>query len=275
MSDLLNHPAVQAGVIPFILGLVLAFALARSRFLAVVPWAAFIAVVALALDFSVEPLTAVRKLVLVGLASGALALGLEAARARATPVVRAALAVLAAAAALWMLARVLAQREGAELWLTGVGVAIYGAALTTSLLLLAGDTLRASVATTVVALASGALALLAASASMAQIGIALGASSGAMVLVAMVRGERAPPGWFLALPVALVCSLIGTGASVTGGGSWLALLPMPLIAVAARLARVGDERPLWLAAIVSGAAALVPAAVAVALAWLRIGASPG
>lgn len=275
MNDLLNHPAVQAGVIPFLVGLAGAFALARTRFLAAVPWAAFIAVVALVLGFSLEPMTAVRKLVVIGLAGGVVALVLEASPLRPTsPLVRAALAALAAAASLWMLSRVLGQREGGALWGAAAGVALYGAAVTASLLWLAGDTLRSSVAMTVVGVASGALALLSASASMAQIGIALGAASGALVLTALLRGRRAAPGWFLALPVSLVCGAIGTGSAMTGDGPWLALLPVPLIAVAARLARVADDRPVWVAAVVSGLAALVPAGLAVALAWLRIGAPP-
>lgn len=277
MNDLLNNPAVQSGVIPLLLGLVLAFALARTRFLALVPWAGFVAVVALALDFALEPLTALRKLVLVGLIGGALALTLDAARVPAGPALRAGLALLAAAAALWMLARVLGQ--GANLWLAGAGVALYAISLTLSLLLVAGDTLLASLSATVVGVASGVLALLGASASMTQMGIALGAASGAVLLVQLLRGERAPLGGFIALPVALICSLIGVGASLTGALPWVALLPMPLIGVAVYFAKyfakVGAGRSLWLAAIVPGVAALVPAAFAVTLAWLRVGAAPG
>ncbi len=275
MNDLLNNPAVQSGVIPLLLGLVLAFALARTRFLALVPWAGFVAVVTLALDFALEPLTALRKLILVGLIGGALALSLDAARVSAGPALRAGLGLLAAAAALWMLARVLGQKEGANLWLAGFGVALYAVSLTLSLLLVAGDTLLASLSSTVVGVASGVLALLGATASMTQIGIALGAASGAVLLVQLLRGERAPLGGFIALPVALICSLIGVGASLTGALPWVALLPMPLVGVAVYFARVGAGRSLWLAAIVPGVAALVPAALAVMLAWLRVGAAPG
>ena len=82
-------------------------------------------------------------------------------------------------------------------------------------------------------------------------------------------------GGFIALPVALICSLIGVGASLTGALPWVALLPMPLVGVAVYFARVGAGRSLWLAAIVPGVAALVPAALAVMLAWLRVGAAPG
>jgi hypothetical protein len=174
-----------------------------------------------------------------------------------------------------MVSRVLGQKDGAPLWLAGTGVALYAAALMLSMLLLSTDTLRASVGSTVLGVASGALALLGASASMAQIGIALGAASGALVLVQMLRGEPAPPGAFIVLPVALICSLVGVGASLTGELPWVALLPMPLIGVAVHLAKVRAGRPIWLAAVVAGAAALVPAAHAAILAWLRVGAPPG
>ena len=77
------------------------------------------------------------------------------------------------------------------------------------------------------------------------------------------------------MPTALICSLVGVGASLTGELPWVALLPMPLIGVAVHLAKVRSGRPIWVAAVVAGAAALLPAVLAVILAWLRVGAPVG
>jgi hypothetical protein len=271
MNDLLDNPAMQSGVIPLVLGLVLAFALARTRFLVLVPWAGFVAVVALALGFAIEPLTSVRKLVLVGLASGVLALALETAKMRMTPALRGALALIAAAAALWVAWRVLAQKDGAALWLGSAGAALYAGLLTYGLLAQSTDPLRAAVCTTVLALASGLLGLLGASISMTLMGFALGAAAGATVLVQMLQGARAPLGHFTALPPALICGLIGIGASTAGSLTWPALLPLLLLPLAPRLIAAQNDRSVWRDAVYVGAACLVPAALALVLAWTRVG----
>jgi hypothetical protein len=275
MNELLDNPAVQSGVIPLLLGLGLALALWRTRFIALVPWAGFIVLVALALGFAIEPLTAVRKLVLVGLTSGALALTLEAAVLPLTAVLRAALALLAAAAALWVASRVLTQMQGLAIGLAGAGVAGYAALLTWGMLARAGDSLRAAVCGTVLALASGLLGLLGASASMTQMGIALAAATGACVLVQMLRGQRAPPGHYFVLPIATICSLIGVGAATAGSLTWPALLPLLALPWMPALVKPNPERRAWIDALFVGAACLVPAALALVLAWTRAGVSNG
>src|SRR6185369_5821652 len=110
----------------------------------------------------------------------------------------------------------------------------------------------------VLGLASGALALLGASAQLAQLGIALGAGSGAVLLVQMLRGAPAPLGWTLGLFAQVVAALIGLLAVATGSLPWYCLLPLPLVAWAARLAP-GAARPVWQRAILCSLFALVPA----------------
>ena len=129
MDELLANPAVQAGVAPFAVALVVSAVLFRSRLLGLALVAAFATVIALTVGFSFESLTAVRKLILVALVSGIVELVIELAGVPASPRIRAALAFAMAVAAVWVVWRVLQQQEGAKIALYGAGVALYAAVL--------------------------------------------------------------------------------------------------------------------------------------------------
>lgn len=271
MNELLDNPAVQAGVIPALVGLVAGVALLRTRFLALVPVAALAAVVTLALGWSMEPLTTVRKVVLCALAAGVLALVFDALALAPGRLLRALLALAAAGAALWVGSRALAQLEGSALWLRGLLLALLGAAIVSSFVATAGDALKSLAAASVLGFAAGFLALLGASGSQAFMGIGIGAACGVAVLLQMARG-RAPETRFLLLPVLAFAALAPMVAHLTGGLTWLALLPLPFVAPAAALFKAPDK-PVWQQALLSGLPALVPALVALALAWFRVGAA--
>ena len=274
MQDLLLNPAVQAGILPALAAL-LAWALTRhSRALALVPMAGFLVVVVLALGFSLEPMTGRSKAVVGVFMAGALALGLDWQGQRSTAVVRAALAVLTSAAAIWLAIRVLQQKDGLALWGQAFAVLVFAAAMVDSSRAAGGDGLRASVVGTLLGFATAALGLLGASSSVALMGIALGASYGVVVLAQMLGGRSAAALEFLTLPPAVFAVLGGLMACLTGELPWFALLPLPLIPWVARLASRPDS-PAWRDALVTGLSAGVPALVAVGLAWWRSGAAAG
>ena len=268
MNDLLNNPAVQAGIAPFAVALIVCALLRRSRFLGLAIGAGFVTVVALALGFSFEALTSVRKMVLVGLAATALVIPLELGpSARAAMWARAALALAAGLASVWMVLRILQQQETGPALVAGMAAAVYMAALVGSTASISSDPLRAAASALMLGLGGGALALLGASASLAQVGIAIGAGAGAALLVQMIAGRRAPVGWTLSLPASVVAGLIGLLAVFTGALHWYCLLPTLAIPWATRLIPAGD-RPVWLISILSALAAMIPMLLAVALAWV-------
>src|SRR5205085_1918871 len=115
MEELLANPAVQAAVAPFAVALAMSAALFRSRLLGLAVVAAFATVIALTIGYSFDSLTAVRKLILVALASGLAVLALEVAGAPASARIRAALSLATAAAAVWVVWRVLQQQEAAKI----------------------------------------------------------------------------------------------------------------------------------------------------------------
>lgn len=270
MQDLLQNPAVQAGVLPFVAALLVAAALRNTRQLGLAIAAGFLCAVALTMGFGFESLTSLKKLVLVGIAAAALGVVLELTTEQPRPVHRAFVAAAACIATLWVLQRILLQRDALALTLAGLGAAVYCVALLAGGERAGRDPVCAAATALVLGLASGALALLGASAQLAQLGIALGAGAGAALLVQMLCAASAPVGWTLGLSAQIIAGLIGLLAVATGSLPWYCLLPIPLVAWAAHLAPRA-ARPVWQRAVLSVLFAIVPALLAVALAWFTAG----
>lgn len=270
MDELFQNPAVQAGVVPFIAALVAAGLFMRTRFLGLAQIVGFAALIALAIGFSFESLTSTRKLVLVGLFTLVPLLLLELKDWSTRPVARAGVALLAGLAGVWVALRVLQQKETATALLAGAASALYLAALVESTLRVGSDTVRGAAAGLVLGLAGGALALLGASALLAQMGIAVGAAAGATLLVQMIAGKRSPTGATLSLPASVVAGLVGLLAVFTGSLPWYCLLPTLAIPWAARLVPAGS-RPVWLTAFLTALAAFIPLLLALGLAWFTAG----
>ena len=272
MNQLLANPAIQAGVAPFLAALLVAAPLRGGRLLGLAIAAGFVVVIGLTIGFSFESLTSTRKLVLVGFAAATGALGIELAALAPARALRGGLATAAAVSAVWVALRILQQRETGTALLWGAAAAIYLALLTESALQVGDDGVRASATGLALGLGTGGLALLGASALMAQVGIAIGAAAGATLLVQMVSGTRAQPGWTLGLVAAIVCGMAGLIAVFTGALPWYCLLPTLATPWASRLVPPG-ARPVWLTSIFSAVVALIPMLLAVGLAWFTAGAS--
>ena len=273
MNELLDNPAVQAGVAPFGVALVVAVLLHRTRFTGLAIGAGFATVIVLAIGFSFEPLTAVRKMVLCGAGACLLLVVLELGALAPRTGVRVALAAAAALAAVWVVLRVLAQKETGAAVLAGLSAAAYMAALVDAGNQADADPLGLAASSLMMGLCAGVLALLGASASMAQVGIAVGASSGAVLLIQMLTARRLPMGWTLALPASVLAGLVGLLAVFTASLPWYGLIPTLAIPWATRLYPQGKNRPVWLTAFLMAFLALIPALVAVALAWFTASAS--
>lgn len=278
MNDLLSNPAMQSGVLPALAAALAAALFARTRALVLVPLAGLAVVVWLAVGLTLEPLTARSKLVLGVAAAGAVALVLELLQVRARAPARVLLAVLGAAGALWIGMRVLQQMEGAALWSTSLLLVAYAVAMVEASQgrAGAGDELRTLAVGVVLGFAIGALGLQGASASVAMMGIALGASCAIGVLALLWRA-RAPLGLaHVGLPLAAFAVFAGEVANLTGELPGRALAPLPLVVLAARWRPPRRQStPAWRDALVTLVAAAVPAAAALALAVWPRGAASG
>lgn len=266
MNDFLQHPAVQAGVAPFVVALIVAALLGRTRFawLAIVAgWATGYALVN---GISFSPLTASRKILLLGLLAPLVGLAADTWFSRGRPAALA-LAVVAGIAAPWVFLSVLGQQEGARGWLAALGIVAFAGALVYAMLSLREDPLRSGAATLGLGFGVGVAAVLSASIGFLFSGVAVGASAGALLLVWVITSRPVAPGMLGTLTVGLLIALFAEGALMLAQMPWYALAALLLVPLAVRLP-VRESASVFFRAFVLTVYALAAALVPIAAAWL-------
>lgn len=270
MQDFLNHPAVQAGIAPFVLALVTAALLHRFRLGGLAVTAAFLTSAYFLVGFTFTPLSATRKIVLLSMAMPVAGLLVDFAFKpnRLGSII---LAAAAAAAALWVFWPVLAQKDPMTAWTMGAS-ALGSVAFMTGFAQwqLNDEPVRAGAAGLGLGIGLGATAILGASATYASFGIALGAGSGAFLILMMVTGKRAFAGATFTLPLTLNAGLVAGAAMILSRMPWHVVLVLALVPVAARVP-VPRRAPIWLQAVICSLYALAMAAAAAAAAWQAAG----
>jgi hypothetical protein len=233
LQQFLNHPAVQAGLAPLLVALVCAASFRRISLSGLAIIAGFAVTVYLASDFTLEPLTAVRKIVLLGLISAALGVlsGLFQPRWLASL-----LPLLGGAAAIWTAQRILQQHTPQVALLWGAGCAAYVAFLVWSMDSLENRPVRTASAATALGIGTGGSALVGASALLGQFGLAIGSAAAAYLLIQMSSNKALPVGRVFTLPVALIAGLTGCIAVLSAELPWYALPALAAIPLAARFA---------------------------------------
>lgn len=234
LQQLLNNPAVQAGLAPFLVALITAALFQRVKLSGLAIIAGFAVTVYLASDFTIEPFTAARKIVLLGLISAALALLLTLLNLRRFDSL---LPVLGGAAAIWTVQRILQQQplQAALVW--GAGCAAYVAILVWGMDKLSDkEPLRAAGAASALGIGTGGAALVGASALLGQFGLALGSAAGAHLLIQMIVNKALPTGRTFTFPLAVIAGLTGCVAVLSAQLPWYALPILAAIPFAAWLA---------------------------------------
>jgi hypothetical protein len=266
LEEFLANPVVQGGVAPFLTALVVTLVLQGVRLAGLAVFAAFLTCMYLTAGLQLSPLTATRKLLLVGVAAPLIGMVADFAfKSR-----RSVAAVLAAgglACALWVFLPVLARKPAWEAWLTG-------AAMLTAVVLLAGwaqsrlaaDAVRAGAGALAAGLGVGIAAIISASASYGLYGIALGAGAGGFLLPQMILGRRFFAGATFAFTAMLLTALIASGAAVLAQLPWYALLVLAFVPMAACLPTPA-RAPVWLQAVLCSLYSFSIAAIACLLAW--------
>src|ERR1700730_14859303 len=119
--EFLNSPAVQGGVAPLIVALVIATLLARTR----LAWLAIVGGYATAMPvttvFQFSPLTASRKILLVGLIVPAIGIAADM-MPRPSRAIAAVFALAAGLVSIWVFASVLRQQEGSAPYVAAAGI---------------------------------------------------------------------------------------------------------------------------------------------------------
>src|SRR5262245_22696243 len=201
VEALLNHPAVQGGVAPFVAGMVVAIVLARFRLAGLAVVAAFAVCAWLLNGFALMPLTATRKIILVTLAAAVIGVIVDG-RGRSSRTAGPALALGFGAAAIWVFWTALSQRPLQEAAASGAIAAIAVGATVWLNLRVADAPVRAGAAALALGIGAGIAAIFGASATYGLYAIAIGAGAGAFLLVPMLTNRRTAAGATLALPAA-------------------------------------------------------------------------
>jgi len=240
LQELLNHPAAQAGLVPFLAGLAAAELFQRARLSGLAIIAGFAATVYLASDFDFYPLNASRKIILSGLACAALALIIDLLRLRWVGPL---LLLLGGATAIWTALRILQQQEPQLMLQWGAACAAYVAILIWGMdKLLDQEPVRAASAGTALGIGTGGAALVGASGLLGQFGLALGSAAAAHLLIQLYTNQTLHTGRVFTLPLALIAGLTGCIAVLGAKLPWYALIVLAGIPLVARLAPIpGDS----------------------------------
>jgi hypothetical protein len=274
VNDLLNHPAVQGGVAPFVAALIVALILGRVRLGGLAVAAAFCTAVYLISGFGFTPLTATRKIVLLALAAPVIGIMVDFAF-KPTRLGTAILALAAGVVTLWVFWPILQQKDLKMVLMLGGGSALFVAWLVGfSQSLLSEHPIRAGAAGLGLGLGVGVSAVLGASALYGQYGISLGAAAGAFLLPQMVGGKKYEAGATFMLPLALTGGLLAAASLILAQLPWYSLLALAFIPFAARLP-APEKSPLWIQAVAVSAYTLAVAAAAIALTWQSTGGQSG
>jgi len=274
VNDILNHPAVQGALAPFVAALIVALVLGRAKLGGLAVVAAFCTAVYLISGFGFTPLTATRKIVLLALAAPVIGILFDFAF-KPTRLGTAMLALAAGLATVWVFWPVLQQKDLKIALLMGGGAAVFVAWLVGfSQGFLSAHPIRAGAAGLGLGIGIGVSAVLAASALYGQYGISLGAAAGAFLLPQMLGGKKYEAGATFMLPLALTGGLLAAATLILAQLPWYSLLALAFIPLAARLP-APEKSPLWVQAVAVSACTLAVAAAAIALAWQSAGGQSG
>ncbi len=264
----LDHPAVQSGIIPFMVALLVAELLRRVRLSGLAIVAGYAATVYIISDFSFSPLTSNRKIILLCAVSTLIAIPFINLRG-----MRLMLAIAGGVAAIWTVQRILQQQELQNMLLWGAGCAAYVGWLIYWMDTLQQSPIRAASAGMALGFGTGIATLIGASAFLGQLGLALGSAASAYLVIMSLTNRPLPAGRSLTLPLSLIVGLLGCVGVLASQLPWYSLPVLALIPIMTQLP-VSEKYAVWLQSTLFTVATLSCAAVAVYLSWRVNGMPP-
>jgi len=273
MEELLRHSAVQGAAAPFVAALLVVAVLQFVRLGGLAAAAGFCVAVYLISGFSISPLTATRKIVLLGVAAPLVGMLIDFA-SKPTRIGHAVLGLAAGAAAVWTFFGVLQQKELSQALLVGGGVAVFLAWLVVFGLTQSENSVRAGAIGLGLGAGAGVAGVLGGSALYGSYAIALGAGATAFLLWQMITGKRVAAGATFILPATIVPGLLLAGTMILAQLPWYTLAGFALLPLATLLP-FPEKAPVSVQATVASTYALVVAAGACAMAWYAAGGISG
>ncbi len=235
MDEILNNPAFQGGVAPFLVALVFAGVFVKARTLAAFSLVAgVVTAVMLTTGLQFSPLTSTRKIVLILLVIPFIGLLLDALQAELENKISLPLYALGIISITWILWPVISRNSLGSMLLPWLGYVIYVCWMIGIYLRMAEmPRLSAAAASTGLGFGVGFVALVGSSALLGQWGLAFGAAAAAYLLTLLFYRDDEPAGYTFSLISAFAGALLLPAAVVYANVSWLAL---PLMAIVPLLA---------------------------------------
>ncbi|MEK6747892.1 MAG: hypothetical protein AABY83_01640 [Pseudomonadota bacterium] len=273
MTELINNPAFQGGVAPFIVALVGALALSRLGWFwtGLAMMAGYFTTVALTIGFTLVPLTAMRKVIVIAVVATIVGV-LRDALATRVRWLSWIVAAFGAIAVLWVIWVVVDRTPGVDGVLLAVGGVVYGGWMAYMYDHLRVQREQIAVAATTGGLTTGLAALLGASALLGQMGLGLGMAAAA-TLVSFVGLRRGHAGAVMAVPAGVMIGVIGFAAVVYAKLPWYCLPMLAMVPLFGRL-HPPQSWPTWLQALVWLAITGAPGLIAVYFTWSAEGPVP-
>jgi len=273
MTNLFDFPEVQSFVLPLLTALLVGtvadrFGLAH-RGIGMI--AGFIVAVLFVNGIELQPLTAARKIILLGIAAAVVGAFVDQRRAAwaGRPFYFATLGLLAGT---WVLGVTLLRKSGMESLIASLGSALYLLWVVYWLDRLHGDELRATSATVSLGLGTGIAAVIGSSGLFGQLAVAVSAGAGGVMLLALVL-KKNTAGSVLTLPAGVLLSLIGVGAVVFADLPWIVLVILGLIPLVAHWVPAPESWSRGQRALLLTILTLALAGIALAYAWYLAGSS--
>lgn len=266
MNELLSNPAIQSGIIPLIVAIVVALVLKRFKGY----WAGLSFVIAyylsvyLTVGFQLYPFTSTRKILIVGLVGVVLGLLVDAKKINKQYLYATLLAV-AAGSALWVIWPLLLRQEGLMMFVMPASALAYVAWTTLGANQFRDRTDRAAMLALALGLGTGISAILGASALVGQLGIAIGAIAGAILLLSLFK-QNVKLGSTFTLPAGLLSGLLGVGAVIYASLPWYSLIPLAAIPLTGFI-QIPDNLNKIKSLFILAAVTLPFPVIAIALAW--------
>lgn len=245
MDELLANPAIQGGIAPFLVALVIAGLFLRLNILAGLGiTAGFVTTVMLTTGIEFEPLTSTRKITLLIMVTPILAIVLQMID-KYNDFSNKVFVTFAVAAVLWVLWPVIKNNPSVETLSLTFSYLIYAGWMIKLFMRMSEQPgIVASTAATGVGIAIGGSALIGASLLLGQMGLALAAAGGAILFVQLLSKNQEDAGFTLPMTSAMIAALLLPAAIVYAKVPWIIL---PIVAIIPLLAfyPFEDDDSVW------------------------------
>ncbi len=265
--DLMSHPAIQSGIIPFIVALAITVILGKTRpvLMGLAAVVAFIATVTQVTGLSLLPFTSTKKIILVAYLAAFLGLIVDIAGEKIVSYRKYIYGVFAFSgviAVLWVIWPVVSRESTENPIAIALGLSAYVAWMVFGTSVLNRKKAQISAAVFATAMGTSVVSIIGATALYGQLAAPFAVATGAWLLFYLLASQRAVFSTSFFLTASLTCATLGAAATVYATLPWLTLVLFALIPAVAHIP-IKQDNPIWLQILKSYIATLIPVLAAI------------